>query len=166
MKLSVNNWKTTDAKYMIACLVIYEIIRSGYNFSKGNFENFITRLYDKSFFKKGDINESIFINVDRGEYKGECCFDLIKMDDIKIGQMKVCYKAGKIIEIVKMMMENCNIILQKWFGPVILLRVDDKDELFPVSRKIKEISKKFLTTSDILNNNMIDKFFYKFFSFS
>jgi len=78
------------------------------------------------------------------------------MDDIKIGQMKVCYKAGKIIEIVKMMMENCNIILQKWFGPVILLRVDDKDELFPVSRKIKEISKKFLTTSDILNNNMIE----------
>ena len=156
LKLSVNNWKTTDTKYMIACLVIYEIIRSGYNFSKGNFENFITRLYDTSFFKKGDINESIFINVDRGEYKGECCFDLIKMDDIKIGQMKVCYKAGKIIEIVKMMMENCNIILQKWFGPVILSRVDDKDELFPVSRKIKEISKKFLTTSDILNNNMIE----------
>jgi hypothetical protein len=156
MKLSVNDWKTTDTKYMVACLVIYEIVRSGYNFSRGNFESFICKLYDTSFFKKGDINESIFINVDKGEYKGECCFDLIKMDDIKKGQMKVYYKSGKIVEIVKMMMENCNIILQKWFGPVILSCLDNKDEIFPVSRKIKEISKKFLTTRDVLNNNITE----------
>ena len=119
-KLSVNNWKTTDVKYMISCLVIYEIIRSGYNFSKGNFENFITKLYDTSFFKKSDIIESIFVNVEKGEYKGECCFDWIKMDDIKKVEMKSYYKSGKTIEIIKMMIENCNIILQKWFGPVIL----------------------------------------------
>jgi ribosomal protein L24 len=155
-KLSVNDWKTTDTKYMVACLVIYEIVRSGYNFSRGNFDNFIYKLYDTSFFKKGDINESIFINVDKGKYEGDCCFDLIRMDDVKRGQMKLYYKSGKVIEIVKMMMENCNIILQKWFGPVILSCLDNKDEIFPVSRKITEISKKFLTTRDILNNNITE----------
>lgn len=155
-KLAVNNWKTTDVKYMIACLVIYEIIRSGYNFSKGNFENFINKLYDTSFFKKGDISESIFVNVEKGGYKGECCFDWIKMDDIKKVEMKGYYKSGKTIEIVKMMIENCNIILQKWFGPVILACLNDKEEIFPVSRKVKEISKRFLTMRDVLNDNMIE----------
>ena len=154
-KLVVNTWKTTDVKYMIACLVIYEIIRSGYNFSKGNFENFITKLYDTSFFKKSDISESIFVNVEKGEYKGECCFDWIKMDDIKKVEMKRYYKSGKTIEIVKMMIENCNIILQKWFGPVILACLNDKDEIFPVSRKVKEISKRFLTMRDVLELSLI-----------
>lgn len=155
-KLVVNTWKTTDVKYMIACLVIYEIIRSGYNFSKGNFENFITKLYDTSFFKKSDISESIFVNVEKGEYKGECCFDWIKMDDIKKVEMKRYYKSGKTIEIVKMMIDNCNIILQKWFGPVILACLNDKDEIFPVSRKVKEISKRFLTMRDVLDGNIIE----------
>lgn len=155
-KLAVNTWKTTDVKYMIACLVIYEIIRSGYNFSKGNFENFITKLYDTSFFKKSDISESIFVNVEKGEYKGECCFDWIKMDDIKKVEMKRYYKSGKTIEIVKMMIDNCNIILQKWFGPVILACLNDKDEIFPVSRKVKEISKRFLTMRDVLDGNIIE----------
>lgn len=155
-KLALNNWKTTDVKYMIACLVIYEIIRSGYNFSKGNFENFITKLYDTSFFKKSDISESIFVNVEKGEYKGECCFDWIKMDDIKKVEMKRYYKSGKTIEIVKMMIDNCNIILQKWFGPVILACLNDKDEIFPVSRKVKEISKRFLTMRDVLDGNIIE----------
>ena len=155
-KLAVNNWKITDVKYMIACLVIYEIIRSGYNFSKGNFENFITKLYDTSFFKKSDIIESIFVNVEKGEYKGECCFDWIKMDDIKKVEMKRYYKSGKTIEIVKMMIDNCNIILQKWFGPVILACLNDKEEIFPVSRKVKEISKRFLTMRDVLNDNTIE----------
>jgi len=155
-KLAVNDWKTTDVKYMISCLVIYEIIRSGYNFSKGNFENFITKLYDTSFFKKSDIIESIFVNVEKGEYKGECCFDWIKMDDIKKVEMKSYYKSGKTIEIIKMMIENCNIILQKWFGPVILACLNDKDEIFPVSRKVKEISKRFLTMRDVLDGNIIE----------
>jgi hypothetical protein len=155
-KLSVNNWKTTDVKYMISCLVIYEIIRSGYNFSKGNFENFITKLYDTSFFKKSDIIESIFVNVEKGEYKGECCFDWIKMDDIKKVEMKSYYKSGKTIEIIKMMIENCNIILQKWFGPVILACLNDKDEIFPVSRKVKEVLKRFLTMRDVLDGNIIE----------
>lgn len=155
-KLAVNNWKTTDVKYMVACLVIYEIVRNGYNFSKGNFENFINKLYETSFFKKGDISESIFVNVEKGEYKGECCFDWIKMDDIKKVEMKGYYKSGKTIKIVKMMMENCNIILQKWFGPVILACLNDKDEIFPVSRKVKEISKRFLTMRDVLNDNIIE----------
>lgn len=155
-KLLLNTWKTTDVKYMIACLVIYEIIRSGYNFSKGNFENFITKLYDTSFFKKSDISESIFVNVEKGEYKGECCFDWIKMDDSKKVEMKRYYKSGKTIEIVKMMIENCNIILQKWFGPVILACLNDKYEIFPVSRKVKEISKRFLTMRDVLDGNIIE----------
>ena len=156
LKLSVNDWKTTDTKYIVSCLVIYEIVKSGYNFSKSNFQNFIGRLYDTSFFKKDDINESIFVKVDKGGYQGECFFDLITMDDIKQGQMKRYYKAGKIIEIIKMMMENCNVILQKWFGPVVLTCLDEQVELFAVSRKIKEISKKFLTTRDVLNNNIIE----------
>lgn len=155
-KLSINDWKVTDTKYVIACLIIYEIVKSGYNFTKGNFTNCITTLYDTSFFKKGDITESIFIRVDKQKNNIETIFDSIVMDDIKQAEMKRYYKTGKIVEIIKLMMSNCNIILQDWFGSVILSCLDEQVITFPVSRKIKDISKKFLTTKDVLNDNMVE----------
>lgn len=154
-KLGIIDWKTTDTKYIVACLVIYDILKNGYNFSKTSFNNFISKLFNTSFFKKNDIIESMFIQSDE-KSKIETCFDLIRMNNQKKVEMKKFYKSGNVFEIVKMMMENCNIILQKWFGPVILSCLDEDIELFPVCKKVRENTKKFLTTQDILNNNIAE----------
>lgn len=154
-KLGIIDWKTTDTKYIVACLVIYDILKNGYNFSKTSFNNFISKLFNTSFFKKNDITESMFIQSDEHS-KIETCFDLIRMNSQKKIEMKKFYKLGNVFEIVKMMMENCNTILQKWFGPVILSCLDEDVELFPVCKKVKENTKKFLTTQDILNNNIVE----------
>ena len=152
--LSIIDWKTSDTKYIVACLVIYEILKSGCNLSKTSFKNFVLKLYESAFFKKNDITDTIFLKSDE-KTEIPSCFDLIKMNNEKRIEMKKHHKSGKIVEIVYLMMDNCNIILQSWFGTIAFSFLNEERDIFPVQKKIKE-SKRFLTTQDLLDDNIVE----------
>jgi hypothetical protein len=72
--------------------------------------------------------------------------------------VKRLYKESKYLDIVKIIMENCNIVLQNLFGKVAFGSENSKMELIPVSKPhtVREYPKYFLTTRDIMDDVMVD----------
>jgi hypothetical protein len=158
-KISVSDWKNTDVKYIVACLVAYDLVHNGYNMSVYNFKKIVEDLYEIGYITKNTISNSAFIRSDivDGKLK-KSCWNCIQMsNDCKV-TVKNMYKQSKYLDIVKIIMENCNIVLQNLFGKVTFGGEDSKIELIPVSKPhtVREYPKYFLTTQDIIDNVTVD----------
>ena len=158
-KIDVSDWKNTDVKYIIVCLVVYDLLHNGYNMSVYDFKKIVDKLYETGYITKNTISNSAFIrsDVDDGKLK-RTCWNCIQMSNDSKVSVKRLYKESQYLDIVKIIMENCNIVLQNLFGKVAFGGEDSKMELIPVSKphKVREYPKYFLTTQDIMDDVMVD----------
>jgi hypothetical protein len=156
-RIQINKWKTSDMKYIVSCLVIYEIIKVAmvdvkYSF----FTKQIEALYKIGFFTKGDIMGSTFLRIENEKDIKNTCFGLILLSTKDCENVKKLYKETRYLEVIFKMMENCGMILQKWFGKINFNENNAAIEILSVASKgsKKEYPKYFLTTSDIVSGNI------------
>lgn len=159
-KIAVFDWKNTDVKYIIVCLVVYDLVNNGYNMSVYDFKKIVDKLYETGYITKNTISNSAFIRSDvdaDGKLKKTCWNSIQMSNDYKVS-VKRLYKESQYLDIVKIIMGNCNIVLQNLFGKVRFGGEDSKMELIPVSkpRTVREYPKYFLTTKDIMDDVMVD----------
>lgn len=149
-------WKNTDTKYIVACLMMYDMIRNGIKLSLCDFKKNILKLYNGGYLTKNTITNTLFIRSKTDE-SSEILKKIEKSED-EILIVKKLYKGGKYVEIIEMMMESCNVLLKEWFGEVIFEKNSNGIELIAVSKphSIKEYPKYFLTTLDVMNNVMVE----------
>ena len=159
-KIDVFDWKNTDVKYIIACLVVYDLVNNGYSMSVYDFKKIVEKLYETGYITKNSISNSAFIRSDiGGDVKlKKTCWNCIQMSNDSKVFVKRLYKESKYLDIVKIIMENCNIVLQNLFGKVAFGCEDSKIELIQVSKPhtVHEYPKYFLTTQDIMDDVMVD----------
>jgi hypothetical protein len=159
-KIDISDWKNTDAKYIIACLVVYDLLHNGYSMSVYDFKKIVEKLYETGYITKNTISNSAFIrsDVDADMKLKKTCWNCIQMSNESKVSVKRLYKESKYLDIVKIIMENCNIVLQNLFGKVTFGSENSKMELIPVSKPhtVREYPKYFLTTRDIMDDVMVD----------
>lgn len=130
--------KLFDAKYIVSYFVLCDIVKNGYCLKRLSFNEYVKKLYNREFFNKNSILGSVFLN-------GE--------DSALIKRLR---KDGEYCDIVMKIMNNCKMIMEEWYGFVDFENVKMM-ELIPVKRNEKNDYKKtFLTTVDLLNDNMFD----------
>jgi hypothetical protein len=148
--LDIEEWKDSDMKYIITCIVCYEIIKSGFSITKKLFDSYIIKLIKTKFFIKSNISGSLFLrNVDNNNVR--TCMDVIKMTSDEKVNLNKTYKGGEYSEIIKVMIKNCNLLLQEIYGKVIFVDEMYKIEYIPVCKPkyIKEYPKYFMTSNEI-----------------
>jgi len=149
--LKVEEWKESDMKYIIVCIVCYEIIKSGFSITKELFDTYIVKLIKTKYFIKSHISGTLFLrNVDND--KTRTCIDVIKMTVEEKSNINKIYKEGDYAEIIKIMINNCNLILQEIYGKVTFVNEIYKIEYIPVCKPkyIKEYPKYFMTSNEIV----------------
>jgi hypothetical protein len=107
-------WKNSDEKYIISCLVLYSIVKSGYTHSFASHEgdnigNFLRQLQTHKFFHKKDINGSIFLTNGWSEHF-----------TVDFDTVQALHSSKNFDNIYRIMFENCNAVLQHLFGPIHL----------------------------------------------
>jgi ribosomal protein L24 len=107
LEIDSSFWKSSDEKFITACLVLYEIIRTGYNNTMVG--DYIRLLIESKYFNKKDISESIFSN--------NGWTDLFKVDKQFLKNLQ---NENQVFSVLRLLFDNCNAVMQKWFGPVIL----------------------------------------------
>lgn len=141
-KNEIKDWCKSDIRYMIGCLVIYEILKSGYG---SDFVKYIEDLYRVGYLKNTGIQKSMFLKkggmgvyseIDDKRYK-----DLLgskRYTELHIGLMESCYK-----------------MLCDFYGFVeISIKKDDLTLIRVSDNKccLKENYKFFLTSDEIAND--------------
>jgi len=152
-KINVVDWTSSDVKYIVACLVSYEIMKNGYLMTIYEFRRYIQKLYDMNYLNKSSIANSGFVRCE--EIRSDSTWKAIEMTSEEKKDFKKLYKMQKYNDLVKDIMERCHKMLGVWFGPVVFSKGDSELQLIKVSDTkctAKEYPKYFLTTSDILNN--------------
>lgn len=148
--LEIEEWKPSDMKYIVVCIVCYEIIKCGFSITKKLFDSYILKLIKTKYFIKSHISGSLFLRYINSN-KVKTCMDVIKMTSDEIKNINEIYKGGEYSEIIKIMVNNCNMILQEMYGKVVF--VDDiyEIEYIPVCKPnyVKEYPKYFMTTNEI-----------------
>jgi hypothetical protein len=156
-KISVSEWKSTDVKYLVASLFVYEMIKNGYNVTIYDFRKYVSKLYDSGYMTKSSIMDSVYTNVYENVDETSC-WKLIETSREDKKALKMLYKNGKYTEIMKDMMERCFKLLNHWFGKVCFSIDDCKLEWIPVSKpnNVRQYPKYFLTTEDVINNRQVE----------
>ena len=152
-KISVVDWTSSDVKYIVACLVSYEIMKTGYPMTIYEFRKYVQKLYDMNYLNKSSIANSGFVRCENLQTGSS--WKIIEMTSDEKNEFKRLYKNKKYDNLVKDVMERCHKILGAWFGPVTFSKENADLELFKVSESkhtAKAYPKYFLTTTDILNN--------------
>lgn len=152
-KISIVDWTSSDVKYIVACLVSYEIMKNGYLMTIYEFRKYVQKLYDMNYLTKSSIANSGFVRCE--SLSNDSYWKIIEMSNEEKKEFKSLYKMEKYDNLVKDIMERCHKMLGVWFGPVVFSKGSADLNLIKVSESrhiVKEYPKYFLTTSDILNN--------------
>jgi hypothetical protein len=156
-RISVTDWCASDTKYIVACLVAYEVMKNGLQMTIYDFRKYGQKLYDSGFLKASTITNSGFIRCEDNLSAGSCWNSICMSDDEKRA-FKQSYKAKKYDNLVKDLMERCHKMLGIWFGPVSFAVEVKQIDLIPIAKPNtkREYPKYFLTTQDIVNNRTAD----------
>lgn len=105
-----NFWSASDEKYIIACLVLYKMIRAMNTRESITKEQFVNRLVSGGVFSRNDINNSIFL---RSGWTPTFSVD--------IPQLKAMVrKKSQYPLVIQIVFDNCNALLQSLYGAVNL----------------------------------------------
>ena len=157
-RININRWKTSDMKYVISNLVIYDCIKNSENDITYNyFTTQVEKLYKVGYLSKTDISGATFLRTEIEKDIINTCFGLVIISSDESKRLKSLYKESKYLEIIVKIMENCGLILQEWFGKIILNNnMSNQIEILSVKneRSMKDYPKYFITTNDILTGNI------------
>lgn len=157
--LKVTEWKESDMKYIIASVVCYDIIKAGFSITKHAFNTFISKLIKVKYFTKMHVSGSLFLrNFEESDKKCNLTKALQMSNEEKM-YIKKNYKEGNIDIVIKIMIENCNKILNMIYCEVVFTEENYEIEYLPVCKphQIKEYPKYFMTANDIVSGVEIPK---------
>jgi len=149
---NMNFWNISDEKYIIASIVLFDIIKSGLvsmivNFGNDTLTAYITELStgSRAFFNKKDYANSIFM---KAGWSNE-----FEVDD-KIFETLV--NAKEQIEIHKFIMTKCIAVLESFYGKINLEIKNKKPEELTLlgKRKYEDEPRTRITLKDIFRNNV------------
>lgn len=148
----IDFWNISDEKYIIASLVLFEIIRSGQGSSIANpgedtLTSFLNELISgsRSFFNKKDYIKSIFtLN------------NWTTAFEVNSNIFKSLVNSKDQVEIHKYIMKNCIALMETMYGKVNLeIKTKPKEDLFVLGkRKYEDEPKTTITIKDIFTNNI------------
>jgi hypothetical protein len=144
-------WVPSDQKFIVACLVMYQIIRSDFaymfiNKSYGVIESFLNKLISAKFFTRADIAASYFIK------KGWTLTFDVNLDVVKTLTALKNYQ-----ELYQLIFDNCNTYLRSLYQLPDLKRTNRvyQPELIPLTRKEKGVVKKYITIPELIKSDKI-----------
>jgi hypothetical protein len=139
-----NYWKESDEKYIIACVVLYEMIQSGntYMIQGDTLDTYLTNLIRSNFFRKSDLKNSVFL---MGEWTSVFTIDksVLNVEPERL---------------YKLMFLNCNAVIQSLTPANERLDLTKKIgveeiEYIPIGVK-KEIVRTIVYSKDVLSGNI------------
>ena len=159
--LKINNVKNTelvkktDFTFIVALLVLYDLVKSGFVMQR-SFDNYIEKLYNDGYLKGTFISGSIFLRKDKVELLSlSTIFSKIQMSESEYNSTRELLKKKNHLSVIKIMVKNCHILLQDIFGKIVF---NDKNEIeyIPVIRNNRKYNypKYFLTSKDLVSNNI------------
>jgi ribosomal protein L24 len=108
-KIGKNFWAQSDERYIVACMVLYELVRTGYihavTLDDNTVHAYVTQLMDINYFRKSDINNSIFLKNGWSS-------------DVVADNVSAFLSSKNYYSVYRIMFENCNKLLQQWFEPI------------------------------------------------
>lgn len=150
--------KKTDYTFIVALLVLYDLVKSGFTMQK-SFNDYIEKLYNDGYLKGTFISGSIFLRKDKTEQLFiSNIFSKIQMTESEYNSTKELLKKKKHLNVLKIMVNNCDKLLQDIFGKIVF-NYDNKIEYIPIIRNdIKyNYPKYFITSKDLVSNNISSK---------
>lgn len=156
-KVMENYWKTSDEKYIIGCVMLYELLRqetSSKVLTNGNvMDNYLNKItkFSTSFFNENDLNGTIFLTQG-----WTTLFNVNKQSIITL------IKNKKYNEIYKIMLDNCHTVVQSILPANERMSLEKRvrkesqeEELIPLGiRKRKTYEQKIIYSKDILAGNI------------
>ena len=117
-------------------------------------DDYIEKLYNDNYLKGAFISGSIFLRKDKS-VGFSTIFSKIQMTDIEYESTKELLKRKNHLEVIKIMVNNCDKLLQDMFGKIIFNN-NNKIEYIPIVRnnKMENYPKYFLTSKDLISNNI------------
>ena len=157
IKVKVNNTdivKKSDYTFVVALMLLYDLVKSGYTMQK-SFDSYIEKLYNEGYIKGTFISGSIFLRKDKDKTDmSKSIFSCIQMTDSEYDITKELLKKKNHLSVIKIIMKNCDKLLQNMFGKVVF-NYDNKIEYIPIIRKDRSnYPKYFLTSRDLVSNNI------------
>lgn len=153
VKNQITDWKNTDVKYVVACLIFRENMKKMINVSIYDYKKYISKLYDTGFLTKDSIMGSVFLlqsekSLDSNPLK------VLELSKENLICLKKNYKDKKFIDIIKYMMERCFELLNEWFDTIEFCMTKVEMEWIPIAKPntIRQYPKYFLTTNDVVND--------------
>ena len=145
--------KKTDYTFIVALFLLYDMVKNGYIMQK-SLDDYIEKLYNDNYLKGAFISGSIFLRKDKS-VGFSTIFSKIQMTDIEYESTKELLKRKNHLEVIKIMVNNCDKLLQDMFGKIIFNN-NNKIEYIPIVRnnKMENYPKYFLTSKDLISNNI------------
>ena len=147
--------KKTDYTFIVALFVLYDLVKSGFAMQK-SFNDYIEKLYNDGYLKGTFISGSIFLRKDKTEQLSiSNIFSKIQMSESEYDSTKELLKKKKHLNVLKIMVNNCDKLLQDIFGKVVF-NYDNKIEYIPIIRNNRKYNypKYFITSKDLVSNNI------------
>lgn len=157
VKREVTDWKNTDIKYVVACLIFRVYIKKSINVTIYDYKNFIGKLYDGGFLTKDSIMGSVFL-LQCEKSLDDSPLKLLELSNEKLMFLKKNYKEKKYDEIINHMMEKCFKLMNVWFENIEFGIKKVEMNWIPIAKPntIRQYPKYFLTTNDIVNDKQFD----------
>lgn len=160
VKNQITDWKNTDIKYVVACLIFRENMKKMINVSIYDYKKYISKLYDTGFLTKDSIMGSVFL-LQSEKSLNSTPLKVLELSKENLICLKKNYKDKKFIDIIKYMMERCFELLNEWFDTIEFGVTKVEMEWIPIAKPntIRQYPKYFLTTNDVVNDVVNDKKF-------
>lgn len=151
-QMKMNFWNISDEKYIIASIVLFDIIKSGFgesisNIGEDTLSSYIQELITGSrpFFNKKDYTNSVFM---RNGWSNSFEFN----DKI----FKSLVNSKNQVEIHKYIMSNCILVLEEFYGKVNLdVRPKKNEDIIMLGkRKYEDEPRTRITVKDIFTKNI------------
>lgn len=143
----ISFWKGSDEKYVIAVLVLYQIIKKGYTSLIGGETvlNYIAVLSNKKYFHAKDVAQSVFLTNGWSNHF-----------TVNTNITNALYKSKSFQDLYKIVFENCHKVLQTFFGNIDIhtSNILHYSQLIPLGGPKKSNARMLLTVKDIVNNNI------------
>jgi len=145
--------KKTDYTFIVFMFLLYDLVKSGYIMNR-SFDDYIEKLYNDGYLKGTFITGSIFLRKDKMD-TSSTVYSNIQMSDVEYDATKELLKKKKHLSVLKIMVKNCDKMMQIMFGKVIFNH-NYSIEYIPIIRndKLANYPKYFLTSKDLISKNI------------
>lgn len=145
--------KKTDYTFIIFMFLLYDLVKSGYIMNR-SFDDYIEKLYNDGYLKGTFITGSIFLRKDKMD-TSSTVYSNIQMSDTEYDTTKELLKKKKHLSVLKIMVKNCDKMIQIMFGKVTF-NYNYSIEYIPIIRnnKFRDYPKYFITSKDLISKNI------------